>query len=51
MSVFQEQSSKPEGNDFVEAVMFNKDQWVIMVGNLVTSAEPGKVSAVIVYIM
>lgn len=37
---------KSDGNQFVEAVMFNKDQWVIMVGNMVTSAEPDKVNRI-----
>lgn len=37
---------KSDGNQFVEAVMYNRDQWVIMVGNMVTSAEPGKLNRI-----
>lgn len=44
ISVFEEQTMKSEDNQFVEGIMFNCDQGVIMVGNMTTSAEPGKVS-------
>lgn len=42
--VFEEESSKKDNNQFVEGIMFNINRGVIMTGNMVNSAEPGKVS-------
>lgn len=41
--VFEEETMKSEGNQFVEGIMFSIDKGVIMTGNMVNSAEPGKV--------
>lgn len=41
--VFEEQTMKKEDNQFVEGLMFNLNRGVIMTGNMVNSAEPGKV--------
>ncbi|CAL8134552.1 unnamed protein product [Orchesella dallaii] len=46
VETFQKQTLREDGNQFVEAVMFNRDQWVVMVGNMVTSAEPGKLNRI-----
>ena len=43
ISLFEQFTLQENHNQFVEGLMFNKDQGVIMVGNMVTSAEPGKV--------
>ena len=44
LSLFEQFTLQENDNQFVEGLMFNKDQGVIMVGNMVTSVEPGKVS-------
>jgi len=36
-------ANKPDENQFVEGIMFSSNECVVMVGNMVTSAEPGKV--------
>lgn len=41
--VFQEETEKKENNQFVEGIMFSLNRGVIMTGNMVNSAEPGKV--------
>lgn len=42
--VFEEETMKSENNQFVEGIMFSIDRGVIMTGNMVNSAEPGKVT-------
>jgi hypothetical protein len=42
-STFRQKTLLSSGNDFVETIMFGKDEGVVMVGNMVNSAEPGKV--------
>jgi delta24-sterol reductase len=46
MSVFEEKTLQEKGNQFVEAIMYNRDQGVIMVGNMSTWAEPGKLNKI-----
>jgi len=42
--VFEEQTMLKEGNQFVEGIMYSLNRGVIMTGNMVNSAEPGKVN-------
>ena len=44
--VFEEQTMRIEDNQFVEGIMFNLNKGVIMTGNMVNSAEPGKVNVI-----
>ena len=44
--VFAEMTLKKDENQFVEGIMFNKEEGVIMVGNMTSVAEPGKVSMI-----
>ncbi len=41
--LFQDETMKKEDNQFVEGIMFSLNRGVIMTGNMVNSAEPGKV--------
>lgn len=41
--VFEKETRKKDGNQFVEGIMFSLNRGVIMTGNMVNSAEPGKV--------
>lgn len=42
-ATLREKTFLPEGNEYVEGLMFTKDTGVVMVGNMINSAEPGKV--------
>ena len=44
--VFAEQANKTESNQFVEGIMFSLNSGVVMTGNMVNSAEPGKVNVI-----
>jgi hypothetical protein len=44
VKLFEEETMKESGNEFVEGIMFSKDTAVIMTANMVTSGEPGKVN-------
>lgn len=41
--VFKEQTLRTEGNEFVEGLMYNEHEAVIMTGSQTDDAEPGKV--------
>ena len=43
VKVFEEESLKKNENHFVESLMFDLDQAVIMTGSLSATCEPGKV--------
>jgi delta24-sterol reductase len=43
VKVFEEESLKKHKNHFVEGLMFDLDQAVIMTGSLSATCEPGKV--------
>lgn len=46
VKTFREESSKAEGNQFVEGLMYHLHGGVVMTGNMCTSAEPGKLNAI-----
>jgi len=43
VEIFNRETLKGSGNEFVEGLLFSRDSAVIMTANMVTSAEPGKV--------
>lgn len=43
---FEEASRNKEENEFVEALVYSKDEAVLMTGNQVNSAEPNKINAI-----
>ncbi|KAJ1530360.1 hypothetical protein ONE63_005272 [Megalurothrips usitatus] len=45
-SVIKRQIGLPEGNEFVEALMFSKDEGVVMTGNMVSCADRGKLNEI-----
>uniref|UniRef100_A0A2P2HY56 Delta(24)-sterol reductase n=2 Tax=Hirondellea gigas TaxID=1518452 RepID=A0A2P2HY56_9CRUS len=43
---FSDATKREDGNQFVEAICFTRETAVVMVGNMVDSAEPGKVNCI-----
>ncbi|XP_069693049.1 delta(24)-sterol reductase-like [Periplaneta americana] len=46
VKVFEEESLKKDENDFVEGLLFNEKEAVIMTGNMTSTYEPGKLNEI-----
>lgn len=46
VKLMEDFSNQEKDNQFVEGLLFNKGEGIVMVGNMVTSAEPGKLNPI-----